>query len=191
MKRNVQNILSVYHQATDAEKQSGADWYADANREATAMHDDTCIGAAIIAAVSPGLRWEGTILAAKRIIRDESLDGLGVRWYDNVHKARRILSGESPDKVLGGLKVRAFWNCICNPSDWYNVCIDGHAYAIWQGKRISINSGNIPHLDRRGRYQKIAMDYHRAADEVGLLPMQLQATTWVAYRRLQGITFDN
>lgn len=182
MRQKQLNILRVYHQATADEIDYGLRWYAIAQEEAVElMPDSPSVAAGIIAALSPGLRWEFNILAADRIIAGEPLDGLGVRWSRNVMKAKRILAGEAPDTVLRGNKVRAFYDCIVNHEST-SVCIDSHAYSIWYGKRFTTEE--VPHLDRRNRYQNIVRDYHIVANEVGVRPMQLQAICWVVWRRL-------
>ena len=136
MKQRQINILKVYHQASAAELQSGMRWYQQAHEDATAIANTLPIGAGAIAALSPGLRWESNVEAARRVIAGESLDGLGVRWYDGVRKAKRIAKGHNPLVVLKGNKVRAFYSCILSPDASQSVCVDGHAYSVWAGKRI-------------------------------------------------------
>lgn len=184
VKRNVANILRVYDQATAEEIRQGLEWYSNASNEAALLHPDQRIASAIVAALSPGLRWERNIEAARRVIGREDLAGLGVRWYDGVRKAERILSGENPATVLKGNKVRAFWQCILSPINKLHVCIDGHAYAIWRGKRFTLDE--VPQLSDR-MYNGIAADYTEAASVAGILPLQMQAITWVVWRRLHNV----
>jgi hypothetical protein len=181
MNSNVRNILKVYDQATADEINEGLTWYARANAEARILHDRYVVGCSVVAAVSPGLRWERNIEAARRIIDGESLDGLGVRWYDGVRKAERIIAGEKPLSVLRGNKVRAFYRCIVNPKNKNAVCIDGHAYAIWAGRRIG--TMDVPNITDK-MYESISADYREAADLAGILPNQIQAITWIVWRRI-------
>jgi len=197
--RNVENILSVYRQALPFEVKQGLEWYRTAHSEACRLSQyvqDTGFElpyvrvSAIIAALSPGLRWERNIEAAERTICGKSLDGLGVRWYAGVRKAGRILQGESPAMVLGAnntqyQKVPSFWECISEPDTTDSVCVDGHAYAIWTGKRVNLD--DTPPLGVGGLYGRIATDYRHAAREVGLRPCQLQAITWCTWRRLHNV----
>lgn len=183
-----QNILRVYHLANADEIQAGLSWYLDANQQAARLAKENgltirqCAG--VIAAVSPGLKWEKNVEAAERIIKGEPLDGLGVRWYDGVKKAKRIIRGHNPDMVLKGNKVRAFFACILNPKNETTVCIDGHAFAIHAGRRITLDE--TPTMNDR-LYNRIAGDYVIVAKWLGLSPCQLQAVTWVCWRRLQGV----
>ncbi len=186
------NILRVYHKAGSGEIDAGLRWYLFAHEEAirlsglsaSPIFDTPDAAAGIIAAVSPGLRWESNIAAAECIIRGEELNGLGVRWYRNVVKAKRILEGEQPAIVLKGNKVRAFWHNILYPLTSESVCIDGHAFAIWAGKRIMLDE--VPSLTSK-RYTAIESDYRAVANMVGIRPSQLQAITWCVWRRIHGV----
>lgn len=190
MSKYTDNILAAYNQATPIEIEQGKAWYWEAHEAASRLHPDTRIATAIVAALSPGLRWERNIEAARRVIVGESLDGIGVRYTANIKKAYRLLHGESVENVLfagkrSGSKVRAFWACLFNPLDWFNCVIDGHAFGIWNNERIPLDA--VPNLDRNGLYSRIATDYTRVADRLGLLPNQIQAITWQTWRRLVGV----
>jgi hypothetical protein len=181
------NILRVYHLSTGEEMNAGLSWYVNANQEATRL---TSLGVtleqscAIISAVSPGLKWERTVEAAERIIRGESLAGIGLRWFDGVKKAKRIRAGSNPGSVLRGNKVNAFYACILNPANTVSVCVDGHAYAIWAGNRITLD--DVPPMNDR-LYSRIASDYSIVAKDIGITPCQLQAITWTTHRRIHGV----
>jgi hypothetical protein len=157
------------------------EWYDNAHDAASKLHADIRIGSGVVAALSPGLRWENNVEAARRVIADEALDGLGVRWYANVFKGARIARGENPERVLGGNKVRAFWRCIESPRNPLFVCIDGHAYSITRGEYIPLDS--TPKLTDK-LYRNISARYSDAADHAGILPLQMQAVTWCVWRRL-------
>lgn len=189
-KRNRDSIRAVYRQATADELRLGLSWYADAHNQAGSIHPDISVGCGVIAAVSPGLRWDVNIEYARRLILGLDTSGLGRVWPSNGYKAMRILAGKSPEIVLfegkrSGYKVRAFYRCLINPHNWYDVCVDGHAYSIWAGERIALQ--DTPNLDRNGLYDAIAVDYTRIADSLGILPMQLQSICWQAWRRIIGV----
>jgi hypothetical protein len=197
--QRILNILRVYHRASAFEIDAGLRWYFTAHEEAKRLgnrisslpgtihpilNERTLRGAAIIAAVSPGLRWERNIEAAERIIDGIGLEGLGVRWYDGVKKAQAILSGQPIDEVLKGNKVRSFFANIAKPDNDKAVTIDGHAYAIWSAERKTLDE--TPGLSD-SLYERIASDYRYAAEQVCVLPHQLQAITWTTWRRLHGV----
>ena len=148
--------------------------------------------AGVIAALSPNNKWERNVNDADRLCRAFTLgghsatDSVKVSTYGaNKVKALRILAGEFPLNVLGGLKVRAFYQCIIGCND--SVCIDGHAYAIWAGDRIATTK--TPKISAK-LYAAIAVDYIKAAETINSIlgsdytAAQIQAITWLTYRRL-------
>lgn len=193
MTRGQRNILKVYQKANAEQIRAGLSWYSDAHKEAgrlseipqaMAFNNSLVSAAGIISAVSPGLQWEKNIEAAERIIRGESLDGIGQRYKAHRDKAERIRDGSNPEKEFAGRdrpKTRAFWKLLCNPADPFMVCVDGHGYAIWSGVRVTLDK--TPHVRDR-LYQHIAGDYIVVAKMIGILPCQLQAITWVTWRHI-------
>lgn len=183
------NILRVYHQATADEMASGLTFYRSANEDADRIAEETGLGTAqvagVIAAMSPGMLWERNVEAAERVIRRESLQGLGVRWFANVRKARKIARGHDVMTTLKGNKTRAFATCIAQPESAMTVCIDFHAHSIWAGKRIT--SAEAPPINDR-LYNRVSADYVAVARDCGILPLQMQAICWIVWRRLNRIT---
>ena len=94
-----------------------------------------------------------------------------------------LLGGESPDDVLGGNKVRAFWRLIRDGGNADDVVIDTHAASVSDGKHYLWKQG--PRLDRRNGYGIRADAYKRAAQKLGLEPHAVQASTWLAWRRIK------
>ena len=154
--------------------------------------------AAVIAALSPNNRWERNLRDADNLIGAYILGGYSdavkvksSTYGLNKAKALEILEGAAPLEVLGGLKVRAFYGCIMGDDA---VCVDGHAYAIWKGERISTSS--TPKISAK-LYASISADYAKATDTVNSVlggqykPFQIQAITWLAWRRLNnGGSYD-
>jgi hypothetical protein len=189
------NILAVFFNATDLETINGADWYPTANNAALIMAErysvSLKIAAGVIAALSPNNRWERNLTDADSMIRAYSIgghnaaDSIKVGTYNaNKIKALSILSGDDCLQILGGLKVRAFYDCIVGGD---SVCIDGHAYAIWKGARIPTTQ--TPKITPK-IYDSIVADYRQAARVINLIlkanysAAQIQAITWTTWRRM-------
>jgi hypothetical protein len=189
------NILAVFFNATDLETINGAKWYRTANNAALIMAERYSvsleIAAGMIAALSPNNRWERNLTDADSMIRAYSIgghnaaDSTKVGTYNaNKIKALAILSGDDCLQILGGLKVRAFYDCIIGGD---SVCIDGHAYAIWKGERIP--TSQTPKITPK-IYDSIVADYRQAARVINLIlqadysAAQIQAITWIAWRRM-------
>lgn len=162
--------------------------------------------AGVIAALSPRLAWRKNVEYAQLAYmqwvdiqkwRDNPPDGdVAAAFFAgmiptlnaNARKAFRILNGESPEDVLGGPKVRAFYFTIVNPADPRGVVVDRHAIDITFGQVLNDQARGLA-LGRKGAYDKVAELYRRAARiisaELGEVwtPAQVQATTWTYWRR--------
>lgn len=189
------NILAVFFNSTDIERINGAQWYLVANQAATVLADrygtTASTAAGVIAALSPNNRWSKNLDNAEALMRAYKLGGINTAnlvkvatYNNNKIKALKILDSGEPLDILGGLKVRAFYNCILGGD---SVCIDGHAYAIWQGRYIS--TANTPKITPKS-YELIAADYRSATIKINDIlsahysASQIQAITWLAWRRM-------
>ena len=190
------NILAVFFSASEAEIQEGKVWYStayDTAKSIASRYDlpggiDTV--AAVIAALSPNNRWDRNVRDAESLIKvycaGGECDAIKVSSYSqNKAKAIRILNGESPLDVLGGNKVRAFYHCLA--ARFHSVCVDGHAYSIWSGERVTTTK--TPKITDK-LYATISDDYRRATSVINTVTdscysaAQIQAITWVTWRNL-------
>ena len=200
------NILAVYDLATSGERVEGMEWYNRANRVAATIAAEHGISletaAGVIAALSPNNRWERNIVDAENVIRAFSIGGaeeaenVKVCTYGKMRtKAIQILEATSivdHASILNGRKITAFYECIIGRMD--AVCVDGHAYSIWFGDRLTMKQ--VPNIGKK-LYAEIVSDYVEAArilSEPGTLGVgtvtafEVQAITWCAWRRLHGVT---
>jgi hypothetical protein len=198
---NTRNITGILSLATEADIFEGKEWYARAHRfgvQLIAAYDVT-MGQAVgvIAALSPNNKWERNCADADRLINaylsDHDLSLTKVCTYNtNKQKAIDILSldtesldSEAIVSILNGRKITAFYRSIMG--DPNAVCVDGHAYSVFIGQRIPTTK--TPNIGR-GLYETIQRAYCLVADRSfeicghKLTPTQVQAVTWVTYRRL-------
>lgn len=188
------SILAVFFTATEPEIEEGRNWYRTTNTCArkigSAYGIDYTVVAGVIAALSPNNRWSRNLIDAEALCKTYSCGGdpnsVKVSTFNkNKEKAIRILQGENPLDVLKGLKVIAFYQCICG--DPKAICIDGHAYSIWLGQRVATTK--TPSISPK-LYLKIAGDYSLATEQIckitghDFLPSEVQAITWVVWRNL-------
>lgn len=191
------NILAVFFTATDAEILHGSRWYADALQVCAAVSRSTGLPlatvAGVTAALSPNNRWARNQADAAALCRAFSAGTLAdaaalkvSTFNGNKQKALRILAGESPLDVLGGLKVRAFYNCILGNNG--SVCVDGHAYAIYMGQYVPTTK--TPKISPK-LYSSISAAYSQAADTINSVTgqhysaAQIQAITWTVWQRIR------
>jgi len=185
-----ENILTVYRQAHALEVKFGTCWYWNANRMA---HRLALIGRVsvpavchVIAALSPNSRWEDNM-------RDAEMAVLGKRgpyrcYKANLKKAKAIIAADRKSEpfkqILKGPKVSAFAHNIQHPRTAGIVTIDAHAYSVAHLWRFTTH-GMVRLTEQR--YSEMVAAYVAAAATVGLKPHQLQAITWVTWKRKHSI----
>lgn len=184
MSATVENILSVYDNATDDEVMEGKTWYLAANALAWELDPmRPWNGAGVIAALSPRLRWDKNVAYSRLAYSLKGYDITDVSNYiptlgNSRVKALRMVNGEHVSDVIGkGLKTRAFWHNILNPYTSNEVTVDKHAFNIANGERSGYD---VTITDKA--YREIADMYREAAYIAGIAPLHMQAITWVAWR---------
>ena len=191
--RHIQAVLDLANAQDWAE---GKAWYNTAHEAAEHIGSiygvPTSMAAGVIAALSPRNHWSRNLIDAEQLISTyvsagrEAAETVKVCTFtNNKVKALRILESDgSPSSVrtiLSGPKLTEFFNCIMGTDD---VCIDGHAYAIWFGQRVVL--ANVPSIGVKLR-RTIKADYVAVAEATGLKPFEVQAITWTAWRRMHGV----
>ena len=195
---NQSNIQAIYQLATVAEQQDGKAWYPVAHCVALELADrygvTECQAIGVIAALSPRNKWERNIHDAENLIssyvaggEDQALATKVCTFGANKIKAVKILQTADPTAddvrtILSGPKLQEFFTCILGLHS--EVCIDGHAFCIWNGGRTGLK--DVPSIGVKLRRQ-IKADYVAVADRIGITPSELQAVTWVAWRRIHGV----
>jgi len=205
------NIISMYDQATDEEKELGSKWYSDANEFAHFIGEgDSHKGAGIISAYSPMTGWGQNVSKALRSkISGKPVGALG----DSVKKVGRIMDGEHYSTVLPEhFKTGHFADLIAHGGQRPNIqpderraAIDRHSARVMIGKnwkKISFDAITKA-LGTKSFYRDAVDMYCKAADDITkrerkrqndpnfkLHPEQVQGITWLAFRRIHNITDD-
>jgi len=204
------NIKKVYYGSYESERIHGLNWYRDANHSCKAiakkfyMHSAIVVG--VLSGLSPNNRWGKNVIDTENFCMayksDIPLDEIKVSTYNpNKEKAKNILNImdvgsmnlESDIKeILNGNKTKAFFDCIHNyKTNKTTVCIDGHAKAIYIGEKFALTSNKSSITNKQ--YRIISQAYIDATKEINesegksYLPYQIQAITWVAWRRIHNI----
>ena len=195
--KNRNRIQAVLDLATAADFAEGKAWYSRALIAAQRLAGDYDItvktAAGVITALSPRNKWDRNLLDAEKIISvyvsagaDEALNVKVCTFTANKKKAIAILKSEGVHTedilyILKGPKMIEFYSCIIGLND---VCIDGHAYSIWLGERVALK--DTPAIGVKLR-REIKEDYIKVAAKNNLASYELQAITWVCWRRLHGV----
>jgi len=163
----------------------------------------------VMAAMSPRTAWPVNIIFCKKILAAEadpefrkiptaqakSMMEAGNNTF--TEDSLQILRGEgTPQGIMGGLKRRSFWNSMLDPSNDWDVCIDGWMASGY--RRVGLTYLDGTPLDKEGLkwlddgaaqlqmedsgagYVITADAVRIAAARVGLTPLQAQAMYWVS-----------
>lgn len=180
-------VIYEYERATPHDVARGTAWYDLALAEASRLDGaDGRVGAGVIAALSPLAPWGKNLERARLAFERGNADGLTFGLH--TRRANRILNGEAPLDVLGGPKVRSFYECILGSPT--HVTIDRHAFDLIVGRPTT--DAEKKALALKGAYEYVADAYRTAARKVALQPRVLQAITWTSWRARKGVEWaDN
>jgi hypothetical protein len=174
--------MSVYNAASAEDIREGLVWYPRAYALATLLDPENIARACgIIAVLSPKQHWNVNKMYAEHVYATGSAAGCGMG--QNTSKAQRIFDGEDPFDVVRGPKVTAFFNNILDPAHAIPA-IDRHAFDIAVGEVTDDKRRGA--LSKKGVYDSFANVFIDAANIAGIFPSQMQAVTWVTWRRIKG-----
>ena len=199
---DISNILAVFYAATPVDKQEGTVWYTNAHQICQGLSDkyklplSSIVG--VVSALSPNNKWDRNILDAENIIRAYCMgyDYPKVCTFgSNKDKAITILECEidSSDNIcaiLKGNKTIAFFRGIYTNGKCDEITVDGHAFNIWRGLYTSLN--DVPAISNK-LYKAVSDAYRDAAVAINQQTKsdwsasQIQAITWVCWRRQNGV----
>ena len=190
------NIIKVFLQANDEELQHGLTWYSDAQGEAQAIADKyqlpLHIVIGVLAALSPTNDWyKNNIRNGDDMCRIFTQGGYVEDTKPSTYKTMRdkawhILQSMPHDLngvvfILNGPKISDFAQCIAGE----DICvIDGHAWCIANNDRRTMQE--VPNIGKKLRAE-LQQAYSKAGKKHGLTAYQMQAVTWVTWRRIHGV----
>lgn len=195
MTQYVRNILKVYRQATAQEVTNGKLWYADALERCEVMASkygcELHIVVGVVAALSPSNKWERNLIDADHMLdvftSGGYLDDVVVSTYGKMkEKAWAVLQaglvGEADVAgILNGPKITDFYWCILGRD---TCVIDGHAWGIANRDRRTMQ--DVPSIGKAMR-KELQDAYGRAAKRAGVTAFEMQAITWVAWKRIHNV----
>ena len=191
----VRNINKVFAQVQEYELHHGLTWYETAKAECKTMADryelPLHIVVGVVAALSPTNRWERNLIDADHMLMTFVQGGYVEDTSPCTYKAMRdkawqILTDWPQDiqgtvTILKGPKITDFFLCIMGE----DVCvIDGHAWCIANADRRTMQE--VPSIGKKLR-QELQGAYSRAGKKHGMTAYQMQAATWVAWKRIHNV----
>ena len=116
------------------------------------------------------------------------MDSIKVSTYHTMkQKAWSILqqmpSYDETLVILNGQKIKSFFRNIMG--DETEITIDGHARNIYYNDKQGLTTPNT-HIGKL-EYANIQKAYQRASKKLGIKAYELQAITWVTWKRIHNI----
>ena len=209
MKLAVKNIIAMRRKAKPADVSHGIAWYAEAYEQCRIMADrydlPIYIVAGVVAALSPNNRWSTNVTNADDLIHawhnDDTPDKVSVCTYNAMKLKAWSILREMPDRyeendtlivdevktILNGKKIVCFYENIMGDD---TCTIDGHARNIAYNERVNLTDNKTSIGVKE--YANLQDAYRIAASRCRvngrrLKAYELQAITWVTWRKLHGI----
>ena len=202
------NIEKVFKQATNHEFHQGINWYSNATNFATDLFSELNYQislkkiAGVIASLSPRNEWSRNKIDARNICKEflsnkyYQLNLFGYHFLLNTKvctfnanksKAIKILLANDSEieTLLKGNKLINFYRCIIGDTE--AITIDGHAFNIASNRVSSL--AEVPAISEKN-YKAVQRVYRDAKNfinkryNLNLKTSDLQAVTWVTYKRL-------
>lgn len=180
IKQQANRIEKILLQATKQEHVEGLKWYADARFFASKVASDYDLTLAqvsqLISLLSPQKKWDQNKADVVKFLDGET-DGIFSTKKTLAECSAVVDAGfEIPENRM---KTFSFAKCIEADSD--HVVIDRHAIKIAYGQ---MSAKPIIITDKRYRDARDA--YNMIADKYDMKGHEIQAVTWVAYKRIVG-----
>ena len=201
MTRHIDSIIAMYFSSSKVDRVKGKNWYSNAYSIACTLGKKYGVTSntvsAVISALSPSNKWNRNVEDAEMMLRanayDLDLTECKPSTYGNQKlKAIAIIEGNVSDDdslkgILNGQKTKSFYANISTNGKTDDCTIDGHSYNVWNGTVTNLN--DVPGMTPK-TYRMIQDDYRTAAKIISeiegetLKASEIQAITWVAYRRI-------
>lgn len=197
---SVDNIVAIYRMATPEEKRDGVVWYARALADCMRIAEDSDVPLHIVvgvcAALSPNNQWDRNVTNTRDMVQayinGDDIDSFKVSTYHAMKRKAWSILDAMPDhdgviSILNGQKIVSFYRNIIGDD---TCTIDGHARNIYYGERHGLTTDKTGVGKRE--YVEIQQAYVDAGKRVrfngrALKAFEMQAVTWVAWRRIHGI----
>ncbi len=209
MKLAVKNIIAMRRKAKPEDVAHGIAWYAEAYEQCRIIADrfnlPIYIVVGVVAALSPNNRWSTNVTNANDLItawhNDDTPDNVSVCTYNAMKLKAWSILREMPDRyeendtlivdevktILNGKKIVCFYENIMGDD---TCTIDGHARNIAYNERVNLTDNKTSIGVKE--YANLQDAYRIAASRCRvngrrLKAYELQAITWVTWRKLHGI----
>jgi hypothetical protein len=196
MKTHIRNIKRVYNQAKETHILEGKNAYRTYHNDLITVSESTGISfpacCAAFAALSPGVRIEENyktfyllVSFVKENKNPSDLNKVSYTGYSACReRAYNYLTGYQDfltSLSKNSNKIRNFYNNVLNPDKDDYITIDRHMISIYLG-RDAAEKERKQVFDNAKQYRIIADVYKYVAKKLNILPCELQAICWFAWR---------
>ena len=197
----IKNIIAIRRKAKPEDVADGIAWYAKAYEECRILAErfdlpiHMVVG--VVSALSPNNRWATNIINARDVIETWDYgyapDTVSVCTYNAMKlKAFAVLDGGSKTidevkAILNGKKIVCFFENILGED---TCTIDGHARNIAYNQRVNLTDAKTSiGVKEYAELQEAYLEATKRLRYQNKRPKsyELQAVTWVAWRRMDGI----
>lgn len=183
----VDNILKMYHLASEDDIDNGRSWYQRASKFCQTLADNyertLADVAGIMSCLSPATSFEQNVIDTVNVMAGNDHETVST-YGPQYAKALDIRdSGVQPDGVVGENKTAAFWLNIVNPTTNGRVTVDRHSARVAVDVNMTADESYF-YINTPAKYRVLENAYKLAAERLDVLPHVLQAITWITYRRL-------
>jgi hypothetical protein len=154
-------------------------------------HDVREVTAAFVA-LSPNSDYLGNLRSLISVLegvrRGAQVDDITVATYKGCRDRAYAYVTKQQDFLLTarGPKIRAFYHNILFPDHKEFVTIDGHMVGAYRGNDGTMKENIVsPRV-----YKEVASTTKRLANQLGLIPNQLQAVIWFTRKRVLNVKYD-
>jgi hypothetical protein len=180
------NLKEIWETISLSSFIEGKDWYWEAHKICQDIADEynkpieEVVG--VCAALSPQKSWDENVKLVKNYMYD-ALSFKGhtgvmiskahlIAMYTYFYKDRKAYI----ERILSGDKIVNFFNNILNPYDRSYVCIDRHHI------QLATQDYKLTRITPK-QYEFIKQETINFANEVNLIPCELQAILWTHFRK--------
>ena len=188
----MKNIERYFKLANETEIENGLNWYSNSHNCISEIADiygiEHEIAYAVTSALSPRCTWENNLKDLERVLQwhtsfnKKSYLPSVTTYKGNVRKAINILQSKNTN-VFRTPKTFNFFHNLLNPKSNEYITIDGHSINVYYGRVGMVKN---KHFTKK-YYNRIATAYRRVAQKYNMLPCQMQAITWLAFKRTHNI----
>lgn len=188
------NIIKMLDNATSVEVDEGKLAYFRYNEVLRnfAEHYDYPLEnvTGVFCALSPNNDYFGNLRSMVSVLsglnEGKSFDDITVSTYrHSLERAILYAKGTPFLDHAKGLKTRAFYMNLLHPKDKQFVTVDGHIKAAWVKRNLTMKEATVGIKE----YRTIQTAFIDIANEMDLIPNQLQAIIWLTRKRLLNIMY--